>query len=110
MRRTQEISLEIAQNALKEYIEVPVYKNNSIANIINVVAKYYGIEPSMIKGKMKKKNIADARQITMYLCRMLTDESLERIGLEIGGRDHKELKTNKELNEVIRKKKKKISV
>lgn len=121
MSNVDEISLEIAQNALKEYIEVPVYKNNSIANIINVVAKYYGIEPSMIKGKMKKKNIADARQITMYLCRMLTDESLERIGLEIGGRDHStviysyekisnELKTNQELNEVIRILKEKISV
>ena len=116
-----EITLEIAQNALKEYIEVPVYKNNSIANIINVVAKYYGLDASMIKGKMKKKNIADARAITMYLCRMLTDESLERIGLEIGGRDHStviysyekisnELKTNQELNEVIRILKEKISV
>jgi chromosomal replication initiator protein len=67
----------------------------------------------MIKGKMKKKNIAEARAIVMYLSRILTEESLERIGLEIGGRDHSpviysyekisnELKTNLNLQEVIR--------
>ena len=83
-----EITLEIAQQALNEYVEKPIYKVNSVPKIIDVVAKYYGIESSMIKGKMKKKNIADARAITMYLCRILTDESLERIGLEIGARDH----------------------
>ena len=69
---------------------------------------------------MRKKNIADARAITMYLCRMYTKESLERIGLEIGGRDHStviysfekisnELKTNQELKEEIRILKEKLS-
>ena len=47
----------------------------------------------MIKGKMKKKNIADARAIAMYLSRVLTKESLERIGLEFGGRDHSTVST-----------------
>ena len=69
---------------------------------------------------MKKKNIADARAITMYLCRILTEESLERIGLEIGGRDHStviysyekisnELKTNLKLQEEIKILKDKLS-
>jgi len=108
-----EISLNVAKEALQEITNTPVYKTNSVAKIIDVVAKYYGIESSMIKGKMKKKNIADARAIAMYLSRMITDESLERIGLEIGGRDHstviysfekisKELKTNIKLQEEIR--------
>ncbi len=108
-----EISLNIAQDALKEFVDTPVYRTNSISKIIDVVAKYFGIDSSMIKGKMKKKNIADARAIVMYLSRILTEESLERIGLEIGGRDHstviysyekisKELKTNLKLQEEIR--------
>ncbi len=108
-----EISLNIAKEALQEITNTPVYKTNSVAKIIDVVAKYYGIDSSMIKGKMKKKNIADARAIAMYLSRMITSESLERIGLEIGGRDHstviysfekisKELKTNLKLKEEIR--------
>ena len=108
-----EITINIAQEALNGIIDKPIYKTNSVAKIIDVVAKYYGLESSMIKGKMKKKNIADARAIVMYLSRMITDESLERIGLEIGGRDHstviysyekisKELKTNMKLKEEIK--------
>lgn len=109
----KEISLSTAQDALREFVEKPVYRTNSVSKIIDVVSKYYGIDSSMIKGKMKKKNIADARAIVMYLCRTLTNESLERIGLEIGGRDHStviysyekinnELKTNIKLEEEIR--------
>ena len=108
-----EISLNIAKDALKEFVDTPVYRTNSIAKIIDVVAKYFDLDSSMIKGKMKKKNIADARAIVMYLSRILTEESLERIGLEIGGRDHStviysyekisnELKTNLKLQEEIR--------
>ena len=115
-----EITLNIVQDALKEFVDKPVYTVNSVSKIIDVVAKYYGIDSSMIKGKMKKKNIANARAIAMYLCRTLTDESLERIGLEIGGRDHStvlysydkisnELKTNIKLKEEIRIIKDKLS-
>lgn len=108
-----EVTLDIAQDALKEFLEIPVYRTNSVAKIIDEVAKYYGLDSSMLKGKMKKKNIADARAIAIYLSRLLTEESLERIGLEIGGRDHStviynfekinnELKTNIKLQEEIR--------
>ena len=109
----EEINLNDAADALKEFVDVPVYRTNSISKIIDVVAKYYGLDSTMIKGKMKKKNIADARAIVMYLSRILTKESLERIGLEIGGRDHStviysyekisnELKDNLKLQEEIR--------
>ena len=108
-----DITLEVAQEALKELIDTPTYRTNSISKIIDVVAKYFDIDSSMIKGKMKKKNIAEARAIAMYLSRMLTKESLERIGLEFGGRDHStviysyekisnEYKTDVELQEKIR--------
>ena len=108
-----ELTLDNAKDALKEFVDVPVFRTNSIAKIIDVVSKYYGLDASMIKGKMKKKNITDARAIVMYLSRILTEESLERIGLEIGGRDHStviysyekisnELKTNTQLQEEIR--------
>ena len=116
----QDITLEVAQEALKELVAKPVYRTNSVSKIVDVVAKYFEIDSSMIKGKMKKKNIADARAIAMYLSRMLTTESLERIGLEIGGRDHStviysyekisnELKTNVELQEKIKILKDKLS-
>ena len=100
----KELTLDIAKEALIEYVENPVYSPNSISRIVDVVAKYYGLDSSMIKGKYKKKNIA----------------SLERIGLEIGARDHatviysynkisNELKTNTNLQEEIRQIKDKLS-
>ncbi len=113
------VTLEIAQEALQEFVPKTVYRTNSVAKIIDIVAKYFNLEASMLKGKMKKKNIADARAIAMYLSRIMTDESLQRIGLEFGGRDHstviyshdkiaKELKINIKLQEEIKILKEKI--
>ena len=119
MFHVDEFSLNIVKSALEEYIDRRVFQTNSVAKIIDTVARYYGLEVSMIKGKMKKKKVADARSIAMYLCKMMTDETYEKIGLEIGGRDHstviyscdkitKELKTNTNLQEEIKVLKEKI--
>ncbi len=118
---TDEFTIEIAKDALQEFVDDGFYRTNSVANIISVVAKYYGLDSSMIKGKMKKKNVADARSIAMYLSRIMTDNSLERIGLEFGGRDHstviysyekisKELQNNLKLQEEIKILKEKIKI
>lgn len=115
----KDVTLEIAQEALQEFVPKTVYRTNSVAKIIDIVAKYFNLDASMLKGKMKKKNITDARAIAMYLSRIMTDESLQRIGLEFGGRDHstviyshekisKELKTNLKLQEEIKILKEKI--
>ena len=114
-----EVTLEIAQEALQEFVPKTVYRTNSVAKIIDIVAKYFNLEASMLKGKMKKKNVTDARAIAMYLSRIMTEESLQRIGLEFGGRDHstiiyardkisQELKTNAKLKEEIKILKEKI--
>lgn len=113
------INIDIAMEALQEFTNKTVYRTNSVAKIIDVVAKYYNLDSQMIKGKMKKKNVTDARAIAMYLSRMMTDESLQRIGLEFGGRDHstiiysfekisKELKINKDLENEMKIIKEKI--
>ena len=114
-----EVTLDIAKEALQEFVSKTVYRTNSVSKIIDIVAKYFGLESSMLKGKMKKKNVTDARAIAMYLSRIMTDESLQRIGLEFGGRDHStviyshekisnELKTNVKLQEEIKTLKEKI--
>ena len=109
----EKVTLDIAQEVLQEFGPKIIYRTNSVAKIIDVVAKYYNLESSMLKGKMKKKNVTDARAIAMYLSRLMTDESLQRIGLEFGGRDHStviysyekisnELKTNNSLQHEIK--------
>ena len=61
---------------------------NDVKKIQNLVAKYYNITVDDMKSKKRLKKIAFPRQIAMYLSRELTNESLARIGLEFGGKDH----------------------
>ncbi|MCL2305284.1 MAG: DnaA/Hda family protein [Planctomycetaceae bacterium] len=61
----------------------------AIEEILRQTAKQLGIKQSEIKGKSRMSSIVQARAITIYLSRQLTDHSLKEIGRFIGGRDHK---------------------
>ena len=105
-------TLETAMEALDEYVNgMGQYTVNSIGKIINIVSQYFKLTPDDLKGKKRSKDIANARMIAMYLCRILTDETYPRIGLEFGGRDHSTvIHAYEKINEDIKnnKKKKKI--
>lgn len=60
----------------------------SIELIEEEVCKYFEIDPELINSKSKKQEIAQARQIAMYLSRKLTDKSYSNIGEVLGKRDH----------------------
>ncbi len=85
----KEITMEVAKELLKNSIRINIDRSTtSIAKIIKSVAEFFDISPYDIKGKSKKKSIASARQIAMYLARIQTDYSTTEIGIEFGGRDH----------------------
>ncbi|MEJ2628074.1 MAG: helix-turn-helix domain-containing protein, partial [bacterium] len=52
------------------------------------VCRFYDIPDDLLRGKSRKKEIAFARQVAMYLSKELTNASLKSIGLHFGGRDH----------------------
>ncbi len=84
----QEITIELAENALKD-----IFSEQSVVQITpeliqEVVANYYNIRAEDITGSKKPKNIAFPRQIAMYLSRKILDISLPKIGEHFGGRDH----------------------
>ncbi len=81
------ITLDLTEAALQDIIFTR-HKNITINNVINVTAEAFNIKPEEIKSKKRTQHIALTRQVAMYLCRMLTDLSLPRIGEEFGGRDH----------------------
>lgn len=81
-----EINLSVAQSNLKEYCSAE-NKIYTLADINKCVADYYDVTTDDILSKKKPKNIAVARQMAMYICRMLLDYSLNRIGTEFN-RDH----------------------
>ena len=56
--------------------------------IIDEVCKFYNIEPAVLRGQGRAKDISLARQIAMYLIRRMTNLSLKEIGKEFDNRDH----------------------
>ncbi len=113
------IDLKFANEALRDYITRDPYSKSDISIIQKVVADYYKITVEVLKGKRRSANIAYPRMVAMYLCRMLTDESFPRIGMEFGGRDHstvihacdkieEDIKINPELKDTINEIKSKL--
>lgn len=58
------------------------------AGVIRIVAEYFGLRTEDLTGRKRTKEIANARQIAMYLLREENDLSLPAIGDQLGGRDH----------------------
>ena len=106
-------NLEFAMEALKDFTKKTVVTDqNNIRRIQKSVANFYKISFEDIKSKKRPPNIAIPRQVAMFLCRKLTDEPFERIGIEFGGKNHatvmhscnkieREMKNNKELSDAI---------
>ena len=84
----QQITIELAENALKDIFSDKTTTQITPELIQEVVANYYNIRTEDITGSKKPKNIAYPRQIAMYLSRKILDISLPKIGERFGGRDH----------------------
>ena len=82
------IRLETVMNALKAQAVVSDQTGLSPKKIIDTVADYYGLTHQQIVSKTRTKNIANARHISIYLCRTKLSLSYIKIGEEFGGRDH----------------------
>ncbi len=83
----KEVNLELAKQILKNFV-----KNNtreiSIEYIQKLVCDYFTIPVEQVKSKTRKREIVQARQISMYYAKDLTKSSLKTIGMHFGGRDH----------------------
>ncbi|OUU01669.1 MAG: chromosomal replication initiator protein DnaA [Bacteroidetes bacterium MED-G17] len=83
----KEITLEMAKKMMKNFIQNSS-REISIEYIQKLVSDYYGISVENIKSKTRKREITQARQISMYFAKQLTKASLKNIGAYFGGRDH----------------------
>ncbi|MCR4854709.1 MAG: chromosomal replication initiator protein DnaA [Erysipelotrichaceae bacterium] len=81
------ITLKLAIDAFKDQIKDN--KNElAISTVRKAVCDYYNLTKQQITSANRTKNISNARQIAMYLCRKLLDATYDDIGREFGGRDH----------------------
>ena len=83
-----DITTSLAADALKSIMPSEKPKALSIYAIQQAVGKYYHVTVEELKGKKRTKGIVVPRQIAMYLSRVMTDNSLPKIGSEFGGKDH----------------------
>tara|TARA_Y100000031_G_C8158433_1_gene355722 strand:- start:496 stop:1032 length:537 start_codon:yes stop_codon:yes gene_type:complete len=83
-----DVTMELARQALQETLGKSLQSGITINDIIKSVSSYLNVSENRLIGKGRKKEIALARQIAMYLSREMVGSSLENIGLHFGGRDH----------------------
>ena len=83
-----EITLDVANEALKDMLSANKAKIINSSSIQEVVSRYFDVRIEDFKSKKRTRDISYPRQIAMYLCRDLTDMSLPKIGNQFGGRDH----------------------
>ena len=81
------LDLDTARRFLREHTDEGA-DSLSADDIIEQVAEHYRLEKGDLLSRSRKQTVAQARQIAMYLCRELTDESYDHIGSRFGGRDH----------------------
>ena len=84
----KEIDIKLAAEALKDLISPDAKREVTPELIIDIVSEHFNIPISDLKSSKRSAEIANARQIAMYLCRKMTDTPLKSIGLLLGGRDH----------------------
>jgi chromosomal replication initiator protein len=82
------VTLEIAQQRLKDVFASPRQSNISIEIIQRVTAEKYHLSPNDLKGKKRTQSIVYPRQLAMYICREITEYTTTEIGQAFGGRDH----------------------
>ena len=83
-----DINLDLAVEALRDFVGKNVISRNKIEQVQKVVAERYNLTIEDIKGKKRNANITVPRQIAMYICRNILNEPLMKIGTEFGGKDH----------------------
>lgn len=88
LTKAEKITLDFAANALKDLFANDKPNVITIDFIQQIVASHYNIKLDDIKSKKRTQEITYPRQVAMYLCRKLTDNSLPKIGEAFGGRDH----------------------
>ncbi len=84
----QPVDVQLAEIVLRDLIPDSHAPEISASTIMAVTAEFFAVSMDDLCGPGKTKALAQARQISMYLCRELTDLSLPKIGQTFGGRDH----------------------
>lgn len=84
----QRIDLDMAADVLQDLLPAARRAPVTSGRILAATAAAFAVTIPELEGPSRRQPLARARQVSMYLCRQLTDLSLPRIGMLFGGRDH----------------------
>ncbi|MDD2438216.1 MAG: chromosomal replication initiator protein DnaA [Massilibacteroides sp.] len=83
----REIDLSLTKRVISQAVRLEK-KQISVQMIQEVVCNYYNLELTAIQTQSRKREIVQARQITMFLAKKYTDCSFSHIGKIVGKKDH----------------------
>ena len=83
----RKIDLLFARDALKDVIADSQFQLE-VPDIQQVVCRHYELPVHLLSARTRKRDVVDARQLSMYLCKRFTNHTYEKIGSFFGGRDH----------------------
>ena len=109
----EEVDVETTVRAVRDILRAKENFLPSAETIIQEVARFYELDSAAIRGQGQNKEIANARNVAMYIIREMTQLSLAEIGQKFGGRHHttvlnsinrvdKQMRDQPEMSEIIR--------
>lgn len=83
----REIDMSLARRVVEQSIKFEK-KRITVQKIKDAVSDYYSIKKDLIQSTSRKREIVQARQVTMYFIKKHTELSLSQIGVQVGNRSH----------------------
>ena len=84
----KEIDFRLAKKVVKERLGSNIIYDITTEDIVRRVSETTHIKEKEIVGSSRKMEIAEARQISIYLCRQILGTPFVSLGIYFGGRDH----------------------
>ncbi len=83
----REIDIDLAREVIQKFVS-QISKQVTVESIKELVAEYFDMSVDKLQSKTRKRSIVIARQLSMFLAKKMTNQSLKAIGAKFGGRDH----------------------
>ncbi len=82
-----DINLELARRVMKNFVKMPALEL-TLEHIQRTVAGFFELPYERISTRTRQRDTVRARQVSMYLSKQFTENSLKAIGVHFGGYDH----------------------
>ena len=83
----KEIDIALAKQVIGQTVRLD-RKQLNIKQIQETVCRYFNLDQMLIQSLSRKREIVQARYITMFLAKKYTEASYAHIGKVVGGKDH----------------------